>query len=288
VPAAERGAGAPDGGGPGRGRAPPPAGVPAVRRPPLGAGLRRARGRRPPERGGRPGVAGRRRRPRRRQRHRLRGRHRGRARPVRRARRPGPLVRGPPAQHDDREARPAAPGRRAGRREPRRADRARRGGDPAGPGPGGRPMSIAAVQSRMAEIQSAITAVSQPQAAPDAQSTQQTGRTATDFGGALATALGAQGLTGQSGTGLAAALGGLTGGGDTLPSLAAALTGTAGASALTGAAGAAGTPAATGGAATPGTGAALVESAKKYLGVPYVWGGESLAEGGLDCSGLVQ
>lgn len=149
-------------------------------------------------------------------------------------------------------------------------------------------MSIAAVQSRMAEIQSAITAVSQPQAAPAAQSTQQTGRSATDFGGALATALGAQGLTGQSGTGLAAALGGLTGGGDTLSSLAAALTGTAGASALTGAAGAAGTPAATGGAATPGTGAALVESAKKYLGVPYVWGGESLAEGGLDCSGLVQ
>lgn len=41
----------------------------------------------------------------------------------------------------------------------------------------------------------------------------------------------------------------------------------------------------------PGTGVTgqdLVASAKKYLGVPYVWGGESLAEGGLDCSGLVQ
>lgn len=36
------------------------------------------------------------------------------------------------------------------------------------------------------------------------------------------------------------------------------------------------------------TGEALVESAKKYQGTPYVWGGESLAEGGLDCSGLVQ
>lgn len=35
------------------------------------------------------------------------------------------------------------------------------------------------------------------------------------------------------------------------------------------------------------TGQDLVESAKKYLGTPYVWGGESLAEGGLDCSGLV-
>jgi peptidoglycan DL-endopeptidase CwlO len=36
------------------------------------------------------------------------------------------------------------------------------------------------------------------------------------------------------------------------------------------------------------TGADLVEAATQYLGVPYVWGGESLDEGGLDCSGLVQ
>lgn len=36
------------------------------------------------------------------------------------------------------------------------------------------------------------------------------------------------------------------------------------------------------------TGQDLVESATKYLGTPYVWGGETLAEGGLDCSGLVQ
>ncbi|WP_263120110.1 C40 family peptidase [Cellulomonas sp. RIT-PI-Y] len=36
------------------------------------------------------------------------------------------------------------------------------------------------------------------------------------------------------------------------------------------------------------TGESLVESAKKYQGTPYVWGGESLDEGGLDCSGLVQ
>ncbi|WP_066585334.1 C40 family peptidase [Cellulomonas timonensis] len=35
------------------------------------------------------------------------------------------------------------------------------------------------------------------------------------------------------------------------------------------------------------TGQGLVEAAKKYLGVPYVWGGETLDEGGLDCSGLV-
>jgi len=36
------------------------------------------------------------------------------------------------------------------------------------------------------------------------------------------------------------------------------------------------------------TGSDVVATARKYLGVPYVWGGDSLAEGGLDCSGLVQ
>lgn len=36
------------------------------------------------------------------------------------------------------------------------------------------------------------------------------------------------------------------------------------------------------------TGQDLVSAATTYLGVPYVWGGESLDEGGLDCSGLVQ
>lgn len=31
----------------------------------------------------------------------------------------------------------------------------------------------------------------------------------------------------------------------------------------------------------------LIENAKKYVGTPYVWGGKSLSNGGLDCSGLV-
>jgi cell wall-associated NlpC family hydrolase len=31
----------------------------------------------------------------------------------------------------------------------------------------------------------------------------------------------------------------------------------------------------------------LLKAAEKYIGTPYVWGGESLDEGGLDCSGLV-
>ena len=30
---------------------------------------------------------------------------------------------------------------------------------------------------------------------------------------------------------------------------------------------------------------AIIENAKKYLGKPYVWGGESMEEGGYDCSG---
>lgn len=31
----------------------------------------------------------------------------------------------------------------------------------------------------------------------------------------------------------------------------------------------------------------IVNSAKKYIGTPYVWGGESMSEGGMDCSGFV-
>ena len=40
----------------------------------------------------------------------------------------------------------------------------------------------------------------------------------------------------------------------------------------------------------PGSGVTaqdLVAAAERYIGTPYVWGGESLDEGGLDCSGLV-
>ena len=31
----------------------------------------------------------------------------------------------------------------------------------------------------------------------------------------------------------------------------------------------------------------ILNNCKKHLGTPYVWGGESLSEGGFDCSGFV-
>ena len=35
------------------------------------------------------------------------------------------------------------------------------------------------------------------------------------------------------------------------------------------------------------TGNTIADAAQSYLGTPYVWGGESMEEGGMDCSGLV-
>lgn len=40
-------------------------------------------------------------------------------------------------------------------------------------------------------------------------------------------------------------------------------------------------------AATTNTGNTISDSAQKYIGTPYVWGGESMSEGGMDCSGFV-
>lgn len=47
-------------------------------------------------------------------------------------------------------------------------------------------------------------------------------------------------------------------------------------------------PSTTGARAGGPTGDDLVAAARKYLGVPYKWGGTDPATGGLDCSGLVQ
>lgn len=153
-------------------------------------------------------------------------------------------------------------------------------------------MSMTQALSRVGEIRTEIASLQEIGApAATAGSRASTGADATaraaDFASALQTAAG----TSASGGGLA----------QTLTSMLPALSGTSSGTAKAGAtSGTAGTAAAAEGAARTapssraqasgagsGTGAAAVETAKKYLGTPYVWGGESLAEGGLDCSGLV-
>ena len=114
---------------------------------------------------------------------------------------------------------------------------------------------VAAVQARIAEIRAYVAPTTVPVASASTAAT------------AVSTASSASAVSmtsAASGTGFAAALAQLTG-------TAGADLGTVPENALS----------------TTVTGQDLVESAKKYLGTPYVWGGESLAEGGLDCSGLV-
>jgi cell wall-associated NlpC family hydrolase len=63
--------------------------------------------------------------------------------------------------------------------------------------------------------------------------------------------------------------------------------GTAFANALAGVSGSLAADATSSGATTKSAGQAVVAEARKYLGVPYVWGGTDPGKG-LDCSGLVQ
>lgn len=122
--------------------------------------------------------------------------------------------------------------------------------------------SIAAVQSRMQELRALVAPASPSRTAATSTATTATsGGTAAAFQTALAEASGAPGT--------------------------AAVTGSAGAPAVSKASPTGG---ATGTGIAPETDVTaqdLIATAKKYLGVPYVWGGESLSEGGLDCSGLV-
>ncbi|MEV8178934.1 C40 family peptidase [Cellulosimicrobium funkei] len=151
--------------------------------------------------------------------------------------------------------------------------------------------------ARVGEIRTEIVALHDVVAAPGRSTPASSSTSATDFASALS-ALSALPTTGAAGTGsdvIGRLLGSLSGatGADEL-----ARSALFGAGASPGAAGAAVVPAAptapVGSATAPdgatdgAAGRSVVETARQYLGVPYVWGGESLGEGGLDCSGLVQ
>ncbi|WP_263091718.1 C40 family peptidase [Curtobacterium sp. RIT-PI-V] len=128
-------------------------------------------------------------------------------------------------------------------------------------------MSVEAVLSRISEIRSQIDTLRGGSAAATAasSSTASSAASSSAFADALATA------TGDTGTGTATAA--------AAAAAAAATTSSAPATSVDAGAG----TLATGSGAT---GSDVVADAKKYLGVPYVFGGTTTA--GMDCSGLVQ
>lgn len=134
----------------------------------------------------------------------------------------------------------------------------------AGTATGAATSAVAAVQARIAQIEQSV--------APAATVVGGAGGSGTAGSGVSGTSLGA---SATSGAAFAAALAELTGTGSAVGG--SDVAGTGWGAGVAGTAGAAGTA----------TGQDLVAAARQYLGVPYVWGGESLDEGGLDCSGLV-